>query len=330
MNIGHDQGFHSTKAIADGGRQTVFPSFAARPSGSLFSMNEHEGAIITSVRTGQFQVGESAIKTARAGARLETASWVDTPEYLAMFYRALSDLTSAHGVSVNLVTGLPLADYTRDKDKLKSLLLSTHTFTRKETGHQQTITVESLRIIPQAWGAVLALLLDDRGTVVRPELSQEKVAVLDIGGHTVNYLSVDGLSDIPAESRGTDRGAWNVTRAVRDYLDTTRSGMTKMNDHAIMRAVTAGEVWDRGERVDLEPITRPILDDIGHEIVSTAAQYWGDGAATFRRVLVIGGGAYLWGKHIKQAFRQAVVLDKPELANALGFYRFAVYLSKGE
>jgi len=102
-----------------------------------------------------------------------------------------------------------------------------------------------------------------------------------------------------------------------------------MNDHAIMHAIIAGEIWDRGEQVDLIPVIRPVLDDIGQEIVGTAAQYWGDGAATFRRVLVIGGGAYLWSKHIKQAFRQAVILDRPELTNALGFYRFAVYLSKG-
>ena len=328
MNIGDDQGFHTVKAMADGGRQTVFPSFAARPSDSLFSMNGHQAAIITSTRTGCLQVGESAVKMARAGARLETASWVSMPEYLAMFYRALSDLTPARGVSVNLVTGLPLADYARDKDKLRSLLLGTHTFTRQELGHQQTITVDSLRVVPQAWGAVLALLLDSRGAIVQPELMQEKVAALDIGGHTVNYLSVDGLSDIPAETRGTDRGAWNVVRAVRDYLDTAHPGLSRMNDHAIMQAVAAGEVWDQGERIDLDPITRPVLDDIGQEIVSTAAQYWGDGASTFRRVLVIGGGAYLWGEHVKRAFRQAVIFDRPELVNALGFYRFAVYLAR--
>ena len=69
-----------------------------------------------------------------------------------------------------------------------------------------------------------------------------------------------------------------------------------------------------------------LRDDIGSEIVDTASQYWGVGAATFRQVVVCGGGAYLWGEHIKRAFKQAEVLDAPEFANARGFYRFAAHI----
>ena len=94
-----------------------------------------------------------------------------------------------------------------------------------------------------------------------------------------------------------------------------------------MQAVIAGETWDAGERVNLAPVVKPIIDDIGQEIVDTASQYWGPGAATFRQVIVCGGGAYLWGEHVKRAFRQAEVLDSPEYANARGFHNFAANLS---
>ena len=100
-----------------------------------------------------------------------------------------------------------------------------------------------------------------------------------------------------------------------------------MADHQVMQAVIAGETHDQGDPVDLRPVVRPIIDDIGNEIVDTASQYWGGGASTFRQVIVCGGGAYLWGAHIKRAFRHAAVLDDPEFANALGFYRFAAHLS---
>ena len=62
----------------------------------------------------------------------------------------------------------------------------------------------------------------------------------------VNYLSVDGLSDIPSETKGTERGAWNVVRAVRDHLDTRHPGLSRMQDHQVMRAAIEGETWDAG------------------------------------------------------------------------------------
>lgn len=323
MNIGIDIGFFATKAVTDG-KAATFPSFAARPVESLFSLNGHTTVIVKSERTGELLVGEEAIKKGRAGARQETAGWIRGPEYLACFYRALSEVTSGKGVKVDLVTGLPLSDYARDKDTLRAVLSGTHTFQRQGR-HCQTFEVETVRVVPQAWGAVLCVLLDNKGRVIEPGMLNERVAVLDIGGRTVNYLSVDGLSDIPAESRGSDRGAWNVMRAVRDHLDAHHPALNRLQDHRIMTAILEGRIHDAGEPVDLTPVIAPIVDDIGREIVDTATQYWGARAATYRRVLAIGGGAYLWKEHIRRAFPQAVIMARPELTNARGFYRLACY-----
>ena len=324
MDIGMDIGFHAVKALTGGRDPALFPSFVTRPVESLFSLNGHTTMIVNS-QHGRWLVGDEAIKKGIAGARKETAAWIASPEYMALFYGALSELTAATNAEINLVTGLPLSDFERDRKDLRDRLLGVHQFVR-EGRRGQSLKVESVRVVPQAWGAVLALLLDDKGRIVRPELARSKVGVLDIGGHTVNYLSVDGLSDIPSETQGTARGAWNVVRAVREHFDVSHPGLSRLRDHAVMQAIVTGETWEAGERVDLVPVVKPIIDDIGREIVDTAAQYWGPGAATMRQVIVCGGGAYLWGDHIKAAFRQAVVLESPELANAQGFYRFAAHL----
>lgn len=325
MDIGFDGGFFAVKAR---GSEKVahFESFAVRPSESLFSLNGHQ-TIIVSSQYGRYLVGPEAVKKATVGARKEGAGWIETPEYLALFYAALSELTEATQAAINLVTGLPLADFQRDRGRLRDLLLGTHQFVR-EGRRGQSLTVESVRVVPQAWGAVLALLLDDKGHIVQPELTKQKVGVLDIGGHTVNYLAVDGLSDIPSETRGTERGAWHVVRTVRDYLTNTHPGLLRLSDHELMRAIVTGETYDAGDLVDLRPVVAPLLADIAQEITDTATQHWGQGAATMRQVIICGGGAYLFGDAIRRAFRQAVVVDKPELANATGFYRFAVNQSK--
>lgn len=320
MHIGFDGGFFATKAIS-GERVTYIQSFAVRPAESLFSLNGHETVIINS-SAGRYLCGADAVKKGATGARKESAAWIETPEYLCLFYAALSELTEATQATLNVVTGLPLADYKRDRARLHDRLLGVHQFVR-EGRRGQCLTVETVRVVPQAWGAVLTQLLDDRGRIVQPELAKQKIAVLDIGGHTVNYLSVNGLSDLPSESHGTERGAWHVVRVVRDYLTGAHPGLVRLSDHDLMQATITGETWDAGERVDLTPVTGPILAEIGQEIVDTATQYWGAGAATMRQVLVCGGGAYLWGDAIRRAFRQAVVLPRPEFANATGFFRFA-------
>jgi len=323
MNTGIDLGFHSTKVVGPNGAH-LFPSFAVGAVDSLLSLNGHDRIVIETAR-GKMLVGSEAVKLAKAGARKETADWIMSDEYLALFHAGLSETTTATGAAVTLVTGLPVADYARDRDTLRDRLQGTHTFTRQGR-RGQTFRIENVRVIPQAWGAVLDLLLNDSGKIVRPELAKEKVAVIDIGGHTVNYLSVDGLSDIPNETEGTERGAWNVVRAVRDYLNTAHPGLARLRDHQIMDAVIDGELYDAGEPVDLGPVVQPIINEIGQEIIDTAGQHWGPGAATFRQVIVCGGGANLWGGHIGQAFRHAVVLEDPVYANARGFYKFAGYL----
>lgn len=326
MNIGVDIGFYATKAIR-GKARVIFPSFIARPVYSKMSLNSH-GRIEIESESGQFLLGDEAIRIGQ-GARQETAQWVGSPEWLSLFYGALSELTEATQFKAQIVIGLPLADYDRDKRIVRELLYGVHSFKRAGRVGQRC-NVNDLRVVPQGWGAVLDQLLDTNGKIVNPEMARQRFAVIDIGGGSVNYLAVDGLSDIPAESRGTQRGTWVVVRAVRDFLDAEHPGLSRLKDHQIMQAILSTVVYDGGEKVNLTPVTFPITDAIGQEIVETAQQYWGPKASTFRNVLAIGGGAHIWRDHICQAFKHAKVLPSPEFANARGFAKFSEYLAGKE
>lgn len=326
MNIGIDVGFYATKAVGNR-TQTIFPSFAVPPVRSRLSLNGHDRIVIES-ESGTFLVGDEAVRIGQ-GARQETAHWVGSPEWLTLFYSALSELTDATRFDAQVVIGLPLSDYDRDKKIVREILDGSHTF--KRTGRVgQKCNVSDLRVVPQAWGAILDQLLDASGKICDPEMARHRYAVLDIGGHTVNYLAVDGLSDIPAESRGTQRGTWTVVRAVRDFLDAEHPDLAQLKDHKLMQAILETSIYDGGTRINLTPVTFPIIDEIGKEIVETARQHWGASAATFRSVLVIGGGAHIWRDHITAAFPHAKILTSPEFANARGFAKFAEYTAGKE
>lgn len=323
MNIGADIGFAYTKGVS-GDRSAMFPSLVTPTVTSLMSMN-HRDRIAINANGENFLMGQAAVDIGQ-GTRKETSEWVGTSGWLALFYGMLSELTKSTNFEANIVVGLPLSDFEREKSIVLEIIRGRHTFMRAGRILQHCI-VNDLRVAPQAWGAVLDCLLTTTGKIKAPELARERYAIIDIGGHNVGYLAVDGLSDIPHESRATERGAWTVMRAVRLYFDQHYPGLSRHKDHKIMDAIVKREIYKKDKRIDLAPIVGPMIDQIGQEIVDTAGQHWGEGAVTFRQVFVIGGGAHIWSEHIKKAFDHAVVLTEPEMANARGFAKFAAYLA---
>jgi hypothetical protein len=320
MNIGGDIGFSHTKGYA-GDRSTSFPSLVTPNVSSLLSLNHRDRIVIRADDT-EYLMGQAAVEIGQ-GVRKETAQWIGGQEWLALFYGMLSQLTKSTNFDANVVIGLPLSDFEREKQIALEVLRGDHTFLRagRVTQHCH---VKNIWVAPQAWGAILDQLLSDAGKIENPDLGRERYAIIDIGGHNVNFLAVDGLSDIPHESRATERGAWSVMRAVRLYFDQEHPGLSRHKDHRIMRAIVEREIYSGQKRVDLAPVVNPLIGLIGQEIVDTAGQHWGD-ATTFRQVFVIGGGAHIWGEYIKSAFDHAVVLPEPEMVNARGFAKFAAF-----
>lgn len=322
MNIGIDIGFAYTKGVS-GDRVALFPSFVSPVIQSLLSLNHRDSIVITADKK-SYLMGDHAVAIGQ-GSRKETPEWVSTPEWLALLYGALSELTKSSNFEANIVIGLPLSDFENQKRIVLEIIRGKHTFTRQDRTMQHC-TVHDLRVAPQAWGAILDQLLTPTGKVQNATLARERYAIIDIGGRNVGYLAVDGLSDIPHESRATERGAWSVMRATRMYLDNQHPDLSRHKDHTIMDAIVKREIYDGDKCIDLTPVVEPLIDQISQEILDTAKQYWGN-AGTFRKVFVIGGGAYIWGEHIKRAFSHTEVLPEPEMTNARGFAKFAAYLT---
>ncbi len=321
MIIGFDGGFKDTKIIGNN-KIVKFPGYAIPTHESNFSLNGHD-RIIIEVDGQQFTCGNEAVRMGST-ENLRTSKWISTPEYKALFLAAISELTTASRINVQMVTGLPLADYQADRDALGDILTREHKFKRAGR-NTQVVHVQEVRVIPQAWGCLLGELLDDKGRYAHPELAKQRTAIIDCGGLTVNYLAVSGLSDLPQASESTERGAWAVVEAVRDYLKVHHNELYKTTPmHELMTCIIDREIFDAGERVDLEPVVAPILDSIGNEILNQAKRNWGERAVQFRTILVCGGGAYLFGQRIMAGFERSgvVIVQEPEYANARGYYRF--------
>lgn len=321
MNIGLDVGYSAVKAVS-GERRVTFPSVVGTPDKARFSLSADSAIVL--VYPDNVQVGEGAVTQSRFLQRREDRHWVESAEWYDLALAALTELTPARSVEVRIVTGLPVAFYA-DRQVVRDRLLGEHK-AQREGRPAQTFKVVDCRVIPQPFGTLLAACLDDRGRIVDKALATGAVGVIDIGGKTTNLLSVNRLSEISRETASVDVGAWDVVRAIREYLAEHYPGLEELRPHQVAEVVKSRQVRYYGETVDLGGIIEDILEPLAEQIVAEASQLW-NGGATLDRILLTGGGALLLGTHVRRHFRHAQVVDDPIFANALGYWRFAQRLA---
>lgn len=317
MRIGQDNGYNAAKVVSDG-RRAIFPSVVGTPTTrTAFAINGHDDEIKISAAGQTWLVGDGAVNQSRFLVRREDRDWINSDEYYAIAMAGISEMTSASGVDIKLVTGLPVS-YFGDNASLKKRLLGDHKFQRAGR-NTQTVKISDVRVVPQPFGALLSEALDNRGGLANQEYAG-RVGVIDVGGKTTNFLSANKLAEIPNETASINVGGWDIIRQLRDYLAETVPGL-ELRDHELAAVLKDRSVKVAGEVVGL-PGLAAIIEPMGDQVLATARQLWGS-ALRLDSILIAGGGAHLIGPHLQIRFKQARVLDNPVYANATGFWKLA-------
>ena len=321
MNVGIDIGYSSVKAVAGSHRLVTFPSVVGTPDRARFAVSSADGHIILDLPgDGVFLIGEGAVAQSRFVDRREDRGWIASSAYRRLMLAGFTELTAATWCELVVVTGLPVAFYSADKDALRDRFLGHHRVAR-EGRRAQTFQVSECRVIPQPFGTLLAEALNDHGKIVNHDLATGAVGVIDVGGKTTNLLSVNRLAEIGRETASINLGVWDVARAVREYL-TNHCPDLELRDHQVIDAIVKRCVKYFGAPVDLGNVIDAMLEPMGDQVIAQVTQLW-NGAARLEAILVAGGGALLLGPYLTRAFPHLRVVDNPVFANALGYWRFA-------
>ena len=321
MNVGIDIGYSSVKAVVGPDRLVSFPSVVGTPDRARFAVGNADGHIILDLPgDGTWLVGEGAIAQSRFVDRREDRGWIASDAYRRLMLAGFTELTAATSCELAVVTGLPVAFYTADKDVLRNRFLGQHRAAR-EGRRAQLFQVTECRVIPQPFGALLAEALNNQGKIVSHDLATGAVGVIDIGGKTTNLLSVNRLAEIGRETASVNLGAWDVARAVREYLADHCPGL-ELRDHQVVDALVKRRVKYFGAPVELGDAIDAALEPMADQVIAQATQLW-NGTAGLDAILVAGGGALLLGPYLGRAFPHVRVVEDPVFANALGYWRFA-------
>lgn len=323
-DAGIDIGYNGTK-VKTHRHLARFASIVGTPERSRFGVNgAAETILLTVPDDGTWLVGDEAIRQSRFAPRLEDRRWIESAEYYRLMLAAFTEAAGG-SATLRVVTGLPVAFFEQDKERLRQRFEGKHTVQRAGR-RAQTLTVETCRVIPQPFGALLGAAFDDRGRIADPALATGHVGVIDVGGKTTNLLSAHRLADIARETASVNSGAWDVVRAVREFLASECPDLD-LRDHEIVQAIRARQTNYYDDVVDLTDIVDEALAALTREVIAQASQLWNSGAR-LEAILVAGGGAHLVGPALQRHFRHARVVEEPVFANVTGYWKFARYLAR--
>ncbi|MBV7326997.1 ParM/StbA family protein [Chloroflexi bacterium TSY] len=327
MIVGLDIGYSHVKLVGDQ-KRIRFASTVGNWEQEHFSLDmaaelgagahQQKEPLVLRVDEVTWMIGEEAVLQSRFLFRREDRDWISSSEYNLLYLAALTQLTTASGPSLQIVTGLPV-NYFGDREKLEDHLHGDHQ-AQLLGRRRQTFKVEQVQVIPQPFGALLSRVLNEQGEVVDTDLATGRVGIIDIGGKTTGFLVVDNLREIPKETTAIPTGCWDPIRVIGETINDRFTGLD-LSSHEVIHATVDGAVKYFGKQHDITQVVESALEPLITMIVDETTQRW-NGGARLDAVLITGGGAFLIGETLGKHFPHAQIVDDPVFANAEGFYRW--------
>jgi plasmid segregation protein ParM len=319
MILSVDIGYGYTKGVGSGDLRFSFPSVIGNAEEITFNTNLIGDQATPVVHYGgrRFFYGEHALLQSRLRTAIFDRSRTHDETYRLLFASALAELAQQYpdGATLNVVTGLPVGFFSDRHDAVISL----EGKYRLQLEDAVTFDVEQVFVVPQPFGSLFRELLNEDGALSNVDIEQGRVAVVDVGTYTTDFIVADALRYVQRFSNSIPIGWSAVLNNVQQELSSRyRLDLTL---HEVDKAIRSGRARVKGELINLEPMLRPAISELEAVLVAKARDLWGEGA-TLDIMLITGGAAQHVGGVLQQAYPQTRLLSDAFWANAEGFYRF--------
>jgi hypothetical protein len=316
--VGIDLGKSSVKFTCNGSLILEFPPLLAKSSMTGPFVDPGRGTLEVGLDGASWLVGESA--TAGLASRWITDEHKTGKDMLVMVLAALGQM-GLQG-QVTLCTGVPAALWRSDGASLGDLLSGEHRYTVNK--RSRTVNLDVM-VLPEPMGSFFSCVLGPDGRVADRQLVSESVAVVDIGYRTVDIMLVHQGRIAEDVIRSSGHGLATAFERVYALLASS-VGILSDGERAevflsLIRATPLrlkGNVVKDGLYQKLLEERPRVAEQISADIRSALA------GAEYRTLLMTGGGAEWLRDQLEPQFPGARWVDEPRLANARGFYRYAV------
>ncbi len=331
--LGIDIGFGFTKAT-NGKDSLVFKSVLGEATDIQFrekilgdaGSEEH---LQVEVDGKSFFIGELAER--QSNVRFFT---LDQAQFITKFAKTLALAAAARLVGgyipINLVSGLPIGHYRQHKDELARILQGEHKVSVLDgegKRQEKVINVNKVRVIPQPFGSMFNLMLNDLGELGDKRLVKEKIGIIDVGFRTSDYTVSDKMRYSERGSRTTDSGIARAFNVIASKLR-EKSGVN-VELYRLYEAVDRGAIKIRGKEYELKSLTEQVFSQLATTVANEVDRLWADDWDMDTMVITGGGGAVL-EKYLSPLLNGHVLpMDQAKdarLANVKGYWRFGKHI----
>ena len=331
--IAIDIGFGFTKAT-DGSRSLIFKSILGEATdiqfkGGILGEGSPDENIQIEVDGRSYFVGEMAER--QSNVRFFT---LDQAQFFSSFAKQLALSAAARMVGpympIGLVTGLPIGYYREYKDELVKILQGDHKVVLTTTSgkrEEKVIKISEVKVIPQPFGSLFNLMMNDLGELGDKRYVREKVGIIDVGFKTSDFTVSDKMRYSERGSRTTDTG---ISRALSVIAGKLREkSNVNVEIYRLYDAIERGVIKIRGKEYDLKGLTEHVFGQLATTIANEVDRLWTDDWDIDTIVLTGGGGAVL-SKYLQPLINgQVVTVDTPKdarLCNVQGYWKFGKHL----
>lgn len=311
-----DVGFGNTKFITSTSNGRIdcahFPSLAFHSTRDLSHdvIGGRRKTVAVPVDGLFYEVGPDVELAAdRFRARQLHDNYTETREYRALWRGALYFMKV--DVIDLLVVGLPVARFQARRVRLEKEMTGEF-----DVGRNSKVLVRKVLVVAQPQGA-LYQYATVHGRL--KEVLDEKSLVIDVGSRTFDWLVTRGMNVVARLSSSVDRGVSDILREIAAHISTDL-GTDYRDLEAIDLALRTGKnprIFQKAYDIKkLDVIVREIAD----QAVSSMMQHI-DNSHAFENIVLVGGGAYLFKRAVKQAFPRHTIheVKEPLYANVRGF-----------
>ena len=331
--IAIDIGFGFTKAT-NGSRSLVFKSILGEATeiqfkGGVLGEASPDENIQIELDGNSYFVGEMAER--QSNVRSFT---LDQSQFFGSIAKVLAIAAAARMTSsympIGLVTGLPIGYYREYKDTLGKLLQGDHKVVLTNVNGQKeekTVKISNVRVIPQPFGSLFNLMLNDLGELGDKRYIKEKTGVIDVGFKTSDFTVSDKMRYSERGSRTTDTGIAKAFGVIAGKL--REKSNVNIELYRLYEAVDQGVIKIKGKEYDLKELTVQVFSQLAKSIASDVDRLWADDWDIDSIVLTGGGGAVL-AKYLQPLIEGKVVVADPatdaRFCNVQGYWKFGKHV----
>ncbi|MDF3831423.1 PRTRC system protein D [Cupriavidus basilensis] len=311
-----DVGFGNTKYISSvvGGeiRCASFPSLAypSMRDPSVHPGYERRKTVVIPLNGLFYEVGpevELAADTFRATQMHDR--YIETPEYMALLRGALA-MMKVSAIDL-LVVGLPVAMLSSKKASLEKAMTGAH-----DVGGGKSVTVRKALAVAQPQGALVDFAVQHNKTTT---IEREQSLIIDPGSRTFDWLVARGMRLVQNKSHSVNRGVSDMLQAMAAEISAD-IGTPYTDIDAIDWALRTGKnpvIYQKPYDISR---AMPMAHSIAQQAVASMMR-WIEASYSFQNIILVGGGAYLFKRAVKEAFPKHRILEvkDPLHANVRGF-----------